>query len=293
MSRLLAVIGGDARYLELIKQMQILPDTDIVLAGYDTLEQGFIGQKQVDFDDIESDQLDVVILPITGTDEKGNVETVFSDKHIQLTREWFHQLKDSAVIFTGITNDYLTNAAAEADLTLIPLLNRDDVAIYNSIPTAEGAIMMAIEHTDYTIHSSRIMVTGFGRVGHTVANKLSALGANVSVSSQSTKELARIIEMGLTPVPLEQLGEHMDRCDLVINTIPAPVITKEIIQQLPPHGIIIDLASKPGGTDFDFAKKRGIRAILAKSLPNIVAPKTSGKILADVMKQILKGESGK
>src|SRR5699024_12192464 len=62
-----------------------------------------------------------------------------------------------------------------------------DVAIYNSIPTAEGTIMMAMEHTDYTLHSSRICVTGFGRVGHTVANKFSALGAKVSVSAESIR----------------------------------------------------------------------------------------------------------
>jgi len=291
MSLLIAVIGGDARYLELIRQMQVLPEATIQLVGYDSLEQGFTGQKQIEFDELELEKLDVVILPITGTDENGNVETIFSDRKIQLTKEWFRKLKDSATIFTGITNDYLTNAAKEANITLIPLLNRDDVAIYNSIPTAEGAIMMAIEHTDHTIHSSKVVVTGFGRVGHTVANKLSALGAKVSVSSKSIKELARITEMGMTAVPLERLSEHVNSCDLLINTIPASVIDKTIIEKLPPHSIIIDLASKPGGTDFDFAKKRGIHAILAKSLPNIVAPKTAGKILADVIQQILKGES--
>lgn len=92
-------------------------------------------------------------------------------------------------------------------------------------------------------------------------------------------------------VPLDQLTEHANRCDLLINTIPAPVINQAIIEKLPSHSVIIDLASKPGGTDFEYAKKRGIRAILAKSLPNIVAPKTAGKILADVITQILRGES--
>lgn len=287
MSRLIAVLGGDGRYLELIRQLQNLPNTTIFLVGFDKLEQGFTGLKQVEFSELDPDKLDAVILPITGTDQNGIVKTVFSDQHIELNKEWFQQLKKSTLIFTGITSEYLTSVTNEMNLTLIPLFDRDDVAIYNSIPTAEGTIMMAIEHTDYTIHSSRVIVAGFGRVGNTVANKFSALGAKVAVCARSIKDLARITEMGLTAIPLENLHEYTSDCDLLINTIPAEVITKDSIQQLPPHALIIDLASKPGGTDFDYADRRGIKAILARSLPGIVAPKTSGKILADVIKQFL------
>lgn len=292
MSRQIAVIGGDGRYLELIRQLQPLANTTITLVGFDKLEQGFTGLKQNDLHDLEIEKLDVVILPITGTDREGNVETVFSDQPIQLKKEWFQLLPESTLVFTGITNDYLTSATGEANISLIPLLNRDDVAIYNSIPTAEGTIMMAIEHTDYTIHASRVIVTGFGRVGNTVANKFSALGAKVSVSASSIKDLARITEMGLTAIPLSQLAHYTDACDLLINTIPAPVINQEAIQQLRSHALIIDLASIPGGTDFDYARQRGIQTILAKSLPGIVAPKTAGKILADVIKQFLKERTG-
>lgn len=287
MSQFIAVIGGDARYLELIRQLKTLPDTTMILVGFDKLEQGFTGLNQMDFEELEPSKLDAVILPITGTDMSGNIETVFSDKKIQIEKSWFKKLKNNTSVFTGITNDYLTSATTAANIALVPLLDRDDVAIYNSIPTAEGAIMMAFEETDYTIHSSRVVVVGFGRVGNTVANKFSALGAKVSVCARSIRDLARITEMGLHAIPLEKLSDHTHECDLLINTIPAPVVTKDAIQNLPPNGIIIDLASKPGGTDFDFAEKRGIKAILARSLPGIVAPRTAGKILADVITQIL------
>lgn len=286
----IAVIGGDARYIELIRQLQMDGGKEIYLIGYGSLEQSFIGQKQMELEDLKTDLLDAVILPITGTNENGFVEPVFSGKSIYLSKEWFRKLKN-ATVFTGIANDYLTEACRDARIPLVSLLDRDDIAIYNSIPTAEGTIMMAIEHTDYTIHSSHVIVTGFGRVGHTVANKLDALGARVTVGSNSLKEVARAKEMGMQAVSLDQLRKQAGKTDLVINTIPAPVIDQSIIEKLPSHSVIIDLASKPGGTDFEFAKKRGIRAILAKSLPNVVAPKTAGKILADVIQQILRGES--
>src|SRR5690625_3922766 len=287
MNRTIAVIGGDGRYLELIRQLQALPGTTIILIGFDKLEQGFTGLKQIDFHDLDTANVDAVILPITGTDDNGNVQTVFSDQPVQLTKQWFQQLKASCLIFTGITNHYLSTAAEEANISLMPLLDRDDIAIYNSIPTAEGTIMMAMENTDYTIHSSRVCVVGFGRVGNTVANKFSAFGAKVSVSANSIRDLARITEMGLTAIPLQSIHKRITDCDILINTIPAKVIGKQTIQELPAHSMIIDLASKPGGTDFDYAKQRGIKAILSKSLPGTVAPKTAGKILADVIKQYL------
>ena len=59
------------------------------------------------------------------------------------------------------------------------------------------------------------------------------------------------------------------------------------MQKCPHHTLIIDLASKPGGTDFRYAEKRGIKAILTPGLPGIVAPKTAGQILANVLAELL------
>src|SRR5690625_6847205 len=107
MNRTIAVIGGDGRYLELIRQLQALPGTTIILIGFDKLEQGFTGLKQIDFHDLDTANVDAVILPITGTDDKGNVQTVFSDQPIQLTKKWFQKLKSLCFIFIWITIYYL------------------------------------------------------------------------------------------------------------------------------------------------------------------------------------------
>lgn len=61
MSQLIAVIGGDARYLELIRQLQSIPDATVVLVGFDKLEQGFTGLKQSDFADLDPADLDIEI----------------------------------------------------------------------------------------------------------------------------------------------------------------------------------------------------------------------------------------
>ncbi|MDC3416350.1 dipicolinate synthase subunit DpsA [Aquibacillus salsiterrae] len=286
----IAVLGGDARYLEMIRSFSKAENVNIELVGFDQLKEGFTGAKQVDFEELDVSKLDAVILPIPGTDDEGYIDTVFSDKQIQITMKWLNQLPKHCIVFSGIATGYLKDAVKKADLKLMPLMNRNDVAIYNSIPTVEGTIMIAIQNTDFTIHSAKVIVLGLGRVGMSVASKFHALGAKVYVGSRNKADLARATEMGLTSFHIDHLPAYTSECDILINTVPALVVNEESIQQMKSHTLIIDLASKPGGTDFDFAEKRGIKALHSLGLPGIVAPKTAGEILGSVILQILEEE---
>ena len=120
-----------------------------------------------------------------------------------------------------------------------------------------------------------------------VARAFHALGAKVKVGARKSEDIARITEMALQPFYLNQLNQEVKEVDIVINTIPFPIITSMVLANMPVHTLIIDLASKPGGTDFRFAEKRGIKALLAPSLPGIVAPKTAGQILANALGQLI------
>ena len=59
------------------------------------------------------------------------------------------------------------------------------------------------------------------------------------------------------------------------------------------HVLIIDLATQPGGTDFEAANKYGFKAILAPGLPGKVAPVYAGEILADVVPRLIISELSK
>jgi dipicolinate synthase subunit A len=99
--------------------------------------------------------------------------------------------------------------------------------------------------------------------------------------------------MTLTPFHLDRLANEISNIDICINTIPYQVLTASVISKMPSHSLIIDLASKPGGTDFRYAEKRGVKAMLAPSLPGIVAPKTAGQIVANVLCELLSEDSEK
>lgn len=282
----IAIIGGDARQLEVIRKLTEL-DAKLSLVGFEQLDHAFTGASKEKINELDFSVLDAIILPVAGTNLDGFIDTIFSNEKIKLLEEMVMKTPEHCTIFSGITNAYLNNIIEKTKRRQVLLFSRDDVAIYNSIPTVEGTIMMAIQHTDITIHGSNVTVLGLGRVGMSVARAFHLLGAKVKVGARKPEHIARITEMGLTPFHLNEISNWVSDTDILINTIPYLVVTPTVITKMPVQTLIIDLASKPGGTDFRYAEKRGVKALLAPSLPGIVAPKTAGAILANVLSHLL------
>lgn len=273
-----AVIGGDARFLVLIEELIAsgvrvnvvgLPVTSSVkgVTLYKHPAECLVGVQ-------------AMILPILGLDEKGLLHCVLSEQTYTMTEEIMAQLPRRTFVFAGLAGSLLKQMTARLDLRLIELMKLDEVAILNAIPSAEGVIQMAMELLPITIHGSVAVVLGFGRTGRTLARLLGAMGANTRVVARKPADLARVTEMNLIPVALNNMLNCLDDADVIFNTIPAPVLTAEALGRLSPDTIIIDLASNPGGTDFQAAERLGLKAVLTPSLPGRVAPKTAGRILA-------------
>ncbi|MCR8845504.1 dipicolinate synthase subunit DpsA [Paenibacillus sp. SC116] len=279
-------LGGDARQIEVFQKLSEL-DASVTLVGFDQLSNPYHGIQRKSLSLELLRDTDALVLPAVGTDEDGRVHAIFTSEEITLTEEDIAALPKHAVIFTGMAKPYLSKLCAKHRITLLELFERDDVAIYNSIPTAEGAVMMAIQHTDITIHGAEIVVLGLGRTGFTLARTLLGLGARVKLGVRRPEHFARGVEMGCEPFYLANLAQHVSHIDLLFNTIPTMIVTAQVISQMPNRAVLIDLASKPGGIDFRFAEKRGIKAMLAPGLPGIVAPKTAGRILANSISELL------
>ncbi|MFK7694052.1 dipicolinate synthase subunit DpsA [Paenibacillus sp. HJGM_3] len=281
-----AIIGGDARQLEVIQKFVEL-DATVQLIGFDNLQNQYSGATKVPLSPEALQGADAVILPVVGTDDNGIVDSLFSTSELHLTEEHIRSLPPHAKVYTGMAKGYLKTLCQTAGIKLVELLERDDVAIYNSIPTAEGALMMAIQNTDITIHGSVCMVLGLGRTGFTMARTLQGLGAQVKVGIRRPEHYARAWEMGFTPFYLNDLAQQVSNIDLLFNTIPTMIVTAQIIANIPHRAVLIDLASRPGGTDFRYAERRGVKAMLAPGLPGIVAPKTAGRIIANTVSQLI------
>lgn len=282
-------LGGDARQLEVIRKC-VEMDASVSAAGFDKWETPLPEVSLVELSAERLGSVEVLVLPTGGCDEEGNMNAPLSSKPLQLLNEHLAALPPDCIVYTGMAKSYLRSLCVGHSLKLIELLARDDVAIYNSIPTAEGALVMAIQNTDFTIHGSTSMVLGMGRTGFTMARVLQGLGATVRVGVRKQEQYARAEEMGWKPFMTGELLDHVDDVDLIFNTIPSMILTAQILSRLPWQCVIIDLASAPGGCDFRYAEKRGIKAMLAPGLPGLVAPRSAGMIMANALLQSISDE---
>ncbi|WP_025690250.1 dipicolinate synthase subunit DpsA [Paenibacillus zanthoxyli] len=277
-------LGGDARQIEVIRKC-VEMDAAVSVAGFDKWSTPCDGVNLETMDAELLSGADVLVLPTVGCDDEGHISAKYSSKPMQLLEEHIEALPKHCTIYTGMAKEYLRRLCALGGLELVELLERDDVAIYNSIPTAEGALVMAIQNTDFTIHGSEAMVLGIGRTGFTMAKSLQGLGAKVTAGVRKQEHFAKAEVMGWKPFMTDRLEEHVTDVDYIFNTIPSLILNAKVLSQVPRQTCIIDLASAPGGVDFRYAEKRGIKAMLAPGLPGIVAPKSAGLIMAGALVQ--------
>ena len=220
-------------------------------------------------------EVDYFILPFGGLAADGRIAAT----DLYFTEEVMEVLKKECTILSPIKYPRLMELLKKRPLKFDCIFDYDEVAIYNSIPTAEGVIFNIIKNTEITIHQSNILVVGAGRCGITLARDLKALGANVVVTYRKKADESRLFELGLEPLFMEDYLKELPKFDVIINSVPAMVLDKEALDLLQAECYILDIASKPGGTDFEYAKSLGLNAELAGALPSIVAPKTAAYYL--------------
>lgn len=229
---------------------------------------------------------DLLLAPVGGVDKFGQVAYTIvngSQSPPRLTVETLRHVQPGTPLFIGMGSPDLRRACAETGVQLVEFRERDEFAWRNAVPTAEGAVEMAIRQTDHTLQGSETLVLGFGRSATALAQTLRGLGARVSVAARSPVDRARAYALGISAHPLPELRQLAARADVIFNTIPAVLLREDVLSQMRPGAVIIDVASAPGGTDFAAARKLGLSAHLAPGLPGIIAPKTAGRIVAQTV----------
>ena len=279
-----AVVGGDQRQIavalalsSLFRRVKVYGHSSGVLP--EPLEN--INSLNEVIKDIQ-----IVVLPISGMNEAGLVRGSQTDRWIDFG-DTLLVLPAETIIVTGCLAPRWLKAAHGLGLKVIEYAEDDALAILNSIPTAEGALQLAMEELPITIHGSTVLMVGFGRVALTVARLFKAVGARVLVAARREAALARAKEMGCEALSFDSLADTAGKVDLIINTVPDLVIDELVLKNTSLTTLIIDLASAPGGVDFETAKALKIKAILAPALPGRVAPKTAGVILAEAIPRML------
>ncbi|NMA79660.1 MAG: dipicolinate synthase subunit DpsA [Clostridiales bacterium] len=237
-------------------------------------------------------RVDYIVLPIPATTDGTTVHAPYSGGAINL-KGILYMLKRGGTVFAGKATDELKKLCQQNEQTLIDYLSREELSVLNAVPTAEGAIQIMMEEMATTIFGQDVLVVGHGRIAKVLMRYLTAFGASVDVTARKYSDLAWADINGCTGIHLSKINPYLSKYDVVINTVPAMLFDEGRLSALKRDCLVIDLASKPGGVDFDMAKNMGINTIWALSLPGKIAPITSGKIICDTILNIMdeRGES--
>lgn len=228
-----------------------------------------------------------VILPLPASTDGVHITMPLAPKDSLTPSDLVRMMRDAGVcvLFGGKLGSALTALCRNVGITACDYYEREEFAVANAVPTAEGAIAIAMEELPITLHGASALVIGGGRIGKVLADRLAGLCAAVTVTARKASDLMWTRVRGLTDARTGALAELLSgrKFDVIFNTVPQLVLSERELSRIPIGTPIIDLASKPGGVDFHAAKGMGHRVIWALSLPGKVAPVTSGRIIADTV----------
>ena len=143
---------------------------------------------------------------------------------------------------------------ASADMVIPPpwdpsarYARREEYRIANARLTAEGAIALLRPETG--LSGAHVLLLGYGRIARLLARELQKAGALVTAAARSAEQRAWAEAEGVEALPLDALSGALGRFDVIIGTIPAPVLTEPLLALVREDAVLLELASAPGGID--------------------------------------------
>lgn len=275
------IIGGDKRQLFCARSMAD-DGYGVFLTGFDK-SGDMLGLKNSDIS-IVINSSDAFILPLPISKDGSTVFAPFSENSMKIT-DIVRMIGSEKPVFCGINGTVEENTVSS--MKLFRYSCREEFSVANALPTAEGALEIAMREYDGTVSGSKCIVIGYGRIGRVLSLILKGIGADVTVAARKLKDREFIRALGMTPVPVDNM---VGKYDLVFNTVPAVVLDSHTLAKIASNAIVIDLASLPGGVDDKAAERMSIKVIHALSLPGKAAPKTAGIIIKNAVYNIIEEE---
>jgi len=273
-----AVLGGDARTKKIIEGLHhAYPHVDIALWGTEQVGEMAAARRCVTWQEAMLGA-DVSILPLPIARDGAHL---LVDAHVNqniLLEEICSFPKPGSLLLGGMVPPVILRLAEENAVVFRDYYADEVVQQCNAIPTAEGAMAIAIQELPIILPETTALITGYGRVAKALSIRLKMLGARVIVAARRREALACAACDGCETIPIGALELGMPEIQVLFNTIPAPVLTEKVLASLDPQCLVVELAKGVAeGTEIP----PHIRFIAAPSLPGRIAPHTAGRILCE------------
>ena len=152
-------------------------------------------------------------------------------------------------------------------------LLKDEIYLaQNASITAHCALRVALEQLPITLAHCPVLILGGGRISKCLAQLLRACGAEVVVAVRNDAQRATLQALGYETETIPLPEYILPRFRVVFNTVPAPLLSAEALENCRKDCVKIELASFPG--------MEGEGIIDARGLPGRLAPESSGKLIA-------------
>lgn len=284
----ISVIGGDERQVFCAKKFAE-NGFEVALYGFEKYVGDIGNCTRCTKPDGALCKSDILILPPLASDSHLVLPTPYSDTVISL-EALFSLIDEKTMVFVGKANENIKKMAKEKTIELFDYFEREELVVANAYLTAESAISLAMNERNESLLCSDVLVLGYGRIGKSLCHLLKALGANVFASARKKKDFAYIRAFGYSGVDTSKIKDTLHDVSIIFNTIPEKILCEEELSLLKDDVLVIDLASKPGGVDFEQAKKKNIKVIWALALPGKRMAKSAGKVIYDTIMSILEEE---
>lgn len=228
-----------------------------------------------------------VVLPIPATEDGVRIRMPLREGGGMRFSALCELLHSKTLLLGGRLPEAWCVMAQEKGITVWDYNDSEFFQARNAVPTAEGAILLALQHLEMTLCDLSVGVLGYGRIASLLAEKLRFLGAKVTVLARREESLAHAEQRGFLIRRLCERELCRLRTQVVFNTVPACVVTESILKAWDRECLLIELASAPGGFDLNATQELGFRRIHAAALPGRLFPVTAGRILGRTVAEYL------
>ncbi len=292
----LAVLGGDSRQIAMARALSSM-GYPVCVWGLGDCRKEIGDARLCDTWEMAVQSADVVILPLPISADGVRIHCPLHDRDVLLRITTLLDGIGKRLLLGGRMPEPIRNMADQLGVRWIDYFESEVLQLKNAVPTAEGAIAIAMQELSVTIDGLEAAVIGYGRIGELLAEKLRALGAQVTVFARRAEQRARAETRHHR---VERLSsEHgsiaprsLSCFRVIFNTVPKRIITSDLLRTVRRDCVMIDLASAPGGIDLSAAQNMGLRGVWGTALPGKVAPESAGEILAQSIHVILEETAG-